>query len=150
MTTTKLKALLPYSTPFLFVDEFLEVDENSISGTYQYREEEYFYAGHFPDNPVTPGVILIETMAQIGLVGLGMYLTNAHEEPESRQFVFTTSEVDFLKVVLPGDKVVVYSEKVYFRFGKLKCKVKMTNNLGETVCKGTMSGMIVKANQNEK
>ena len=58
----------PYQDPFLFVDEILEVDENGITGSYTYDAGHDFYKGHFKNNPVTPGVILTETMAQIGVV----------------------------------------------------------------------------------
>ena len=65
---------LPYRPPFLFVDALEEVTENGSKGYYQLKKDEYFYRGHFPDNPITPGVILIEIMAQIGLVCYGIYL----------------------------------------------------------------------------
>lgn len=65
---------LPYSEPFLFVDELLHVDENGATGTYTFKKNLDFYKGHFKDNPVTPGVILTETMAQIGMVCLGIFL----------------------------------------------------------------------------
>ncbi len=135
--------LLPYKTPFLFVDRFLQIDENGASGEYTFRKEEFFYQGHFPDQPITPGVILTETMAQIGLVGLGIFLTKAHESKEKKNFVFTSSDVEFLKEVLPEEKVKVSSEKIYFRLGKLKCKVQMWNEEGERVAKGVLAGMMV-------
>ncbi|MDZ7846076.1 MAG: hypothetical protein U5L96_04560 [Owenweeksia sp.] len=56
------------------MDDIDAVDENGISGHYRFKEDEFFYAGHFVGNPVTPGVILIECMAQIGLVSLGFFL----------------------------------------------------------------------------
>jgi 3-hydroxyacyl-[acyl-carrier-protein] dehydratase len=65
---------LPYQKPFLFVDELLEVSENGVTGTYTFLEDAFFYEGHFKENPITPGVILTETMAQIGVVCLGIYL----------------------------------------------------------------------------
>ena len=65
-------ASLPYRTPFLFVDELEEITNNGSKGYYQLKTDEYFYQGHFPDNPITPGVILIEIMAQIGLVCFGI------------------------------------------------------------------------------
>lgn len=138
-----IHSLLPYQAPFLFVDEFTELSETAAKGWYQYRKDEYFYSGHFPDHPITPGVILTETMAQIGLVGLGMFLIKAHELQEPMTFVFTSSQVDFLKPVYPGEKVFVESEKTYFRLNKLKCEVKMLNATEEIVCRGTMSGMII-------
>jgi 3-hydroxyacyl-[acyl-carrier-protein] dehydratase len=68
-----LKAV-PQQDPFRFIDEILELDEEHIVGAYRFRPDEYFYRGHFPDWPVTPGVILIETMAQTGVVAFGIYL----------------------------------------------------------------------------
>lgn len=131
---------LPYSKPFLFVDEILHIDENGVKGTFTYGEQLDFYKGHFIDNPITPGVILIETMAQIGLVCLGIYLS-FNDKPT--HFAFTSSEIEFLKPVYPNEKVTVISEKIYFRFGKLKCKVRMMNSNNEVVCTGTLAGMII-------
>jgi 3-hydroxyacyl-[acyl-carrier-protein] dehydratase len=79
-------------------------------------------------------------MAQIGLVCLGIYL---NEGKDISNIAFTSSEVEFLKPVYPNEKVRVISEKIYYRFGKLKCKVKMFNEAKEVVCTGTLAGIIV-------
>jgi 3-hydroxyacyl-[acyl-carrier-protein] dehydratase len=140
---------LPYSKPFLFVDTLTSVSEYRIEGVYTFSEDEYFYQGHFKDKPVTPGVILTECMAQIGLVCFGIYLLkNETSKPlitDSLDFTIALSNhtVDFYKPVLPGERVTVISEKNYFRFNKLSCKVKMLNEKKEVVCKGEISGMIV-------
>jgi 3-hydroxyacyl-[acyl-carrier-protein] dehydratase len=131
---------LPYSKPFLFVDDIISITENGVEGTFTFNENLDFYKGHFKDNPVTPGVILTETMAQIGLVCLGIYL---NKENTIKNIAFTSSEVEFLKPVFPNEKVTVISEKIYYRFGKLKCKIKMINQANEEVCRGTLAGMIV-------
>lgn len=133
---------LPYSKPFLFVDELLRVDENGAEGTYTFNADLDFYKGHFKDNPITPGVILTETMAQIGVVCLGIYLLGNDFNSESK-VALTSSEIEYLKPVYPNEKVTVVSEKMYFRFGKLKCKVTMQNDNKEEVCRGTIAGMIV-------
>jgi 3-hydroxyacyl-[acyl-carrier-protein] dehydratase len=73
MNTTDLIARLPYQKPFLFVDELLHIDENGVEGTFTFDENLEFYKGHFKTKAVTPGVILIETMAQIGVVCLGIF-----------------------------------------------------------------------------
>ncbi len=139
MTIKEIFSKLPYSKPFLFVDEIINIDDNEVKGCYTFDEELDFYKGHFKDNPITPGVILIETMAQIGLVCLGIYLLK--NEVKSLNFALTSSEIEFLKPVYPNEKVTVFSEKVYFRFGKLKCKVRMINANNEEVCSGTISGI---------
>jgi 3-hydroxyacyl-[acyl-carrier-protein] dehydratase len=134
-------AQLPYSKPFLFVDELLHADQNGVTGTYTFKEDLDFYKGHFKDNPVTPGVILTETMAQIGMVCLGIYLLG-NELKKDTVIAFTSADMQFLKPVYPNEKVTVTSEKTFFRFGKLKCNVVMTNQGGQEVCKGTVAGMI--------
>ena len=140
MTKEEIIAKLPYSKPFLFVDELVVVNENGVEGSYTFDASLDFYKGHFKNNPITPGVILTETMAQIGLVCLGIYL---NEGKEIQNIGFTSSEVEFLKPVYPNEKVTVISEKIYYRFGKLKCKVKMLNEKREEVCSGTLAGMIM-------
>lgn len=145
MNLKEIIAKLPYDKPFLFVDDILEVHENGISGTYTFRENHEFYEGHFKNNPVTPGVILTETMAQIGLVSFGIYLMNeSGESIDDIQIALTSSEMDFFKPVLPNEKVLVKSEKEYFRFNKLKCKVEMFNLKDELVCRGKIAGMIAR------
>lgn len=142
MTNQDIIDKLPYSKPFLFVDEIISISENGVEGTYYFNESLDFYKGHFLSNPVTPGVILTEVMAQIGLVCLGIFILNKEfDKPTS--IALTSIEIDFLKPVYPNEKVVVISEKIYFRFGKLKCKVNMKNQLGIEVCSGTIAGMIV-------
>lgn len=131
---------LPYGHGFLFVDTISHVDENSIEGFYTYKASASFYEDHFPGNPITPGAILIETMAQIGLVCLGIHLMQNKTENVPR-FAFTSSNVEFYKIVLPGEKVRVVSKKIYFRLGKLKAAVEMYNENAELVAKGEMSGM---------
>jgi 3-hydroxyacyl-[acyl-carrier-protein] dehydratase len=133
---------LPYSKPFLFVDEILNIDENGVEGIYTFDENLDFYKGHFKDNPITPGVILTETMAQIGLVCLGIYLMNDKLNKDT-VISMTSSEIEYIKIVFPKETVKVFSEKIYFRFGKLKCKVVMQNEAGEEVCSGTIAGMIL-------
>ena len=136
---------LPYSKPFLFVDTLHRLDENGAEGSYTFPEDSAFYAGHFRQMPVTPGVILTEVMAQIGLVCLGIFLlddtlTNAIE------IALTSTQIDFYKPVFPSETVTVRSKKVYFRFHKLKCTVEMFNSRSELVCRGTISGMMKPGN----
>lgn len=144
MTSQEIIALLPYKEPFLFVDEITAVDENSITGRYHYHKNHWFYEGHFKGNPITPGVILTETMAQIGLVALGIYLMHrAGEKLSALQIALSSVQIDFYKPVYPDEKVIVKSTKEYFRFNKLKCAVEMYNAKEELVCRGKIAGMVV-------
>src|SRR6202050_1580112 len=109
---------LPYKSSFRFVDNITSLDENGVTGNYTLRKDAFFYEDHFPGNPVTPGAILTEIMAQIGLVVLGIYLVTpdpAEYPGASDNDIFpllTSADVSFLKMVLPGQKVTVISSKI--------------------------------------
>lgn len=155
MTNDKMNDILnylPYKSSFLFVDSILHIDEDGVTGDYTLKPDSFFYEDHFPGNPVTPGVIITEIMAQIGLVVLGIYLmlgdTKQHEGFEMHADSFpllTSTNVEFYKMVLPEEKVIVTSRKQYFRFGKLKCTVEMRDTKSELIAKGVFSGVIKNA-----
>lgn len=141
---------LPYSDPFLFVDEILDIDNESIEGTYTFSADSDFYKGHFKNNPVTPGVILTECMAQIGVVCLGIYLLNQEEDDKRlAKIALSSTDMEFLRPVYPGEKVRVVSTKQYFRFNKLKCHVEMFDSENNLVCRGMIAGMILKNKEGE-
>lgn len=143
MTSKQIIRLLPYQEPFLFVDELTMISDEGVTGNYIFNQNSYFYKGHFKDNPVTPGVILTECMAQIGVVCLGIYIMKDTILKDFKiQIALTSSQIDYFLPVFPNEKVTVVSEKEVFRFNKLKCKVKMLNSKGELVCRGAISGMI--------
>src|ERR1700740_2971545 len=110
---------LPYKSSFRFVDHISELDEDGVVGDYTLREDSFFYEDHFPGNPVTPGVIITEIMAQIGLVVLGIHLmVNGVQQrgiaiDEDSFPLLTSTNVDFFKMVLPEEKVTVTSKKQY-------------------------------------
>src|SRR5471030_134696 len=101
---------LPYKSSFRFVDNISTLKENEVVGDYTLRKDSFFYEDHFVGNPVTPGVIIIEIMAQIGLVVLGIFLMlgDGHDQEiamgEGSFPLFTSTDVSFFKMVLPGEK----------------------------------------------
>ena len=143
----RVLAAVPQQAPFRFIDEILEMDTEHIVGAYRFKEDESFYNGHFPGRPVTPGVILVEAMAQTGVVAFGLYLVMAQgreAELKSRNLttLFTVIEnMEFTGMVKPGERVIIRGEKVYFRKGNLKAKVSMERDNGEPVASGVMAGM---------
>ncbi len=96
-----IKELLPHREPFLFVDEIEKSDEKEIIAYRTFAPSEYFFKGHFPEYPVVPGVILIETMAQAG--GAGISQTGLLGD--SLFFLATVDKAKFRRQVRPGDKV---------------------------------------------
>ncbi|MFP3998625.1 MAG: 3-hydroxyacyl-ACP dehydratase FabZ family protein [Desulfobacterales bacterium] len=141
--------LIPQQRPFRFIDEITDVDDNKITAVYRFREDEYFYKGHFPGHPVTPGVILIETMAQAGVVALGISILMHQQKPPSEitamKTLFTFAEsVEFTGMVAPGEKVVIYGEKLYFRKTSIKTRAEIVRENGQSVCTGILMGTGVK------
>lgn len=150
LTKEQILSLIPQQEPFRFIEDLQYIDGNSCKGTYTFKKDEYFYKGHFPEKPLTPGVIVTEAMAQIGLIPLGIYLLaegNENLNPDNVLPVFSSSNVDFLNPIYPEEKLIVEALKVYFRFGKLKAKITAVKENGEKVCKGELSGMFVDRNK---
>jgi len=139
--------LVPQQTPFRFIDEIISLDEEQIVGAYRFREDEYFYRGHFPGRPITPGVILIEAMAQVGVVAFGIYLLACQKNMRPGQMnvplsLFSLADnVEFKGIVAPGERVIIKGEKVYFRKNTIKANVSMERENGEVVCVGKLAGM---------
>lgn len=144
MTPTEVLERIPQQEPFRFIDEILELGDDHIVAAYTFRPDLDFYRGHFPGRPVTPGVILIEAMAQAGVVGLGISILAREiglEEASKYVTFFTDAQVEFGGVVEPGTRVITTGRKVFFRRRKLRSEVKMEREDGTLVCSGTLSGM---------
>jgi 3-hydroxyacyl-[acyl-carrier-protein] dehydratase len=140
-------ALVPQQEPFRFIDEIISLDEEQILGAYRFREDAFFYRGHFPGRPITPGVILVETMAQIGVVAFGMYLLACQKKVRPGQMksplsLFSLADnVEFKGIVMPGERVIVKGRKIYFRKGAIKVDLTMERETGAVVCSGKLAGM---------
>ncbi|MDR1695136.1 MAG: 3-hydroxyacyl-ACP dehydratase FabZ, partial [Endomicrobium sp.] len=98
----EIEQLLPHRAPFLFVDEIVEADEKKIVAKHVFTEKEFFFAGHFPEYPVVPGVILVETMAQSGGAGLRKLGILGDD---GLFFLASVDKVKFRRQVRPGDEV---------------------------------------------
>ena len=141
----KLIFQLPYQDPFLFVDTIEDVSEDFIKGSYTFKASSWFYKGHFKDHPITPGVILTECAAQIGLASLGLFILSQDKNSDigKIRLAMTSTNIEFLKPVLPDEKVIIEAEKIYFRFNKLKSSVKMFNINGDLILRGDIAGVIL-------
>jgi len=147
LSAQEVLARLPQQEPFRFVDEIVAIGDDEVVARYRWREDADFYRGHFPGNPVTPGVLLVESMAQAGLVALGIYhvARNPSLVRDGRTLiVFTDAAVEFTGRVLPGERVEIRGRKEFLRHGKLRAAVEMRREDGSSVCSGILSGMAVK------
>ena len=99
---SEIESLLPHREPFLFVDEIVQADDKKIIAKHVFTEKEFFFKGHFPEYPVVPGVILVETMAQSG--GAGLRKLGVLGDG-SLFFLASVDKVKFRRQVRPGDEV---------------------------------------------
>lgn len=139
LDSIKIQELLPHRYPFLLVDKIVEVEEGkSAVGIKNVTINEPFFQGHFPGNPIMPGVLIVEAMAQVGLIAL-----KTMDEYKDKLGVFTGIEkVRFKKQVKPGDTLRIEVELLKIRRG-IGVAEGSAYVGDELACKGTiMFGLI--------
>jgi 3-hydroxyacyl-[acyl-carrier-protein] dehydratase len=143
LSAAEVLARVPQREPFRFVDEIVELGDEKVAGTYRWRPEADFYRGHFPGNPVTPGVLLVECMAQCSVVPLAIYLFHRdfEEDAEKFQTLFTDATVEFSGIVKPGERVRTDARLLFWRRKKLKVEAEMRREDGALVCSATLAGI---------
>lgn len=109
MTLEAIKAAIPHREPFLLIDEIVEQDESRIVCKKTFTGDEFWYAGHYPQFPITPGVLLCEAAMQAGAVLLSKMIDrDAGAVPVATR----ANNVQFKKMVLPGDTVLIETQLV--------------------------------------
>ena len=107
MTHEDIKMKLPHRFPFLLVDKIIALEDSSIVGIKNVTFNESFFQGHFPDEPVMPGVLLVEALAQTG----GLLVLSTVDEPEKYSTYFLKiDKLKFKSKVVPGDTVILKME----------------------------------------
>lgn len=112
LTINELQDILPQEHPFLLIDRVLDLEENKrIVAIKNVTANEHFFVGHFPDQPVMPGVLILEAIAQTAIV---LYAKSKHVEKNKVRYYFAKAEIKFKAPVIPGDqlRIEVDSEKM--------------------------------------
>lgn len=138
---------LPHAYPFRLVDKIIYIDEHSVAGVKNVTINEPFFQGHFPGNPVFPGVMQIEAMAQTG----GILMLNTVPDPQNYWTYFLSVEsCRFRKLVVPGDTIIFKCEllaPIKRGIAKMQGQAFVAGNL---VCEAVMSASIVKKENGKK
>ncbi len=136
---------LPHRYPFLLVDRILEISENRVVGLKNVTINEPFFQGHFPGEPVMPGVLVLESMGQVA----GMMIAARPGTAEDQLLILTTLEdVKFRRPVRPGDQLVTEAEllRLRGRMGKVKAVAKVD---GELVAEGVFGFLVTRTLRGE-
>jgi len=104
----KIKEIIPYQEPFLFVDGVEEITENTISGFYQTSKDDYYFKGHFVDFKIMPGVLVVEAMAQLSTILLRKKISENHKDYHFLAYDVKSSQ--FFKPIFPGDRIDLKAE----------------------------------------
>ncbi|MBR4834553.1 MAG: beta-hydroxyacyl-ACP dehydratase [Thermoguttaceae bacterium] len=138
-------AAIPHRPPFLFVDEIREWSDEEIVCAYRFKEDEFFFAGHYPGAPIVPGVVLCEAAMQAGAIFTSRLIAKQEAENaenggdgqtgepggELKPVVGRINDVKFKRIVRPGETVelrVSFKEKMaaaYFLRAKVYCEGKL-------------------------
>jgi len=137
----QIKNILKHRHPFLFVDKIIHIDEMQIIGIKNVTNNENFFEGHFPNNPIMPGVIQVEALAQVG----GILVMNSIEDSEKYiPYLVGIENFRFRKMVLPGDTLILKStfiSPIKRGIAKMKSEAFVGDDL---VSEGIMTATIVK------
>ena len=105
-----IKKLIPHRKPFLFIEECKIIKKGKIGESFRvFDETEYFFKGHFPDNPIVPGVVIVEAMAQTAGVVVSENLINAKDQSV---LFMSINKAKFRKPVLPNYKIKFHVEMI--------------------------------------
>ena len=137
---------LPHRYPFLLVDRILELEENRVVGLKNVTINEPFFQGHFPGEPVMPGVLVLESMGQVA----GMMIASRPGTEEDQLLILTSMEdVKFRRPVRPGDQLITEAEmlKLRGRMGKVKAVARVD---GELAAEGVFGFLVTRTLRGEE
>ena len=140
LNKNQIKDLLPHRDPMLLIDELYDIKKlQSATAVINVKTNSFFVQGHFPEQPVMPGVLLIESMAQAG----GFLVLNTIPNPESKlMYISAIESTRFKKIVVPGDQLIIKAKLLKFKLNT--CKIEATIHVNkELVSESTFLASVV-------
>lgn len=137
ITPEDIKKILPYTEPFLFVDEVESISENRIVAIKHLRKDEWFFKGHFKDFPIAPGTILLEAVGQTG----SLFIRKKLDSKNIDVLAFKIKKAEFLKPSFPGESIqmnVEMQDVTPFFWSPKKPRIWQAK--GKITCKGELRG----------
>lgn len=144
-------AMMPPGLRFQFLDEIQEIDETHVVARYRFREDEYFYQGHFPERGITPGTILLEAMCQCGVTVHSYYLLAREmsmEKAKDYRILFTGAKVEWHEQIGPNSLITMRSELLAWRRRRIRSRVRVFDEMNRLAAESEISGMGVLLDRN--
>lgn len=141
LTNVEIRKIIPHRYPFLLVDKVIEVEPGvKCVAVKNVTANEPFFQGHFPQQPIMPGVLIVEALAQTGGIAVALI-----EKDSGKLGVFTgISSMKFRKQVVPGDILKLEADVLVYKRGMAKVKVLATVD-GKTAAEGEISFAMVES-----
>ncbi len=137
-------AMMPPGLRFQFLDEIQEIDEKHVVARYRFRQDEYFYKGHFPERGITPGTILLEAMCQCGVTVHSYYLlAREMSVKQAKQFriLFTSATVEWHEQIAPDSVITMRSELLAWKRRRIRSRVKLFDESDRLAAESEISGI---------
>ena len=111
-----IRELIPHREPFIFIDKVLSAESGLVVASKHIKKDEAYFKGHFPGNPLVPGVLIVESMAQTSGIACALYCNEQKDvslKPSGVYFLSRISDVKFKYPVLPGDTLIIRSKVIH-------------------------------------
>jgi len=144
ISPAEVLAMMPPGLSFHFLDEIQEIDETHVVARYRFRQDEFFYGGHFPERPITPGTILLEAMCQCGVTVQSYYLLAREmsiEMAKQYRILFTSAKVEWFEKIGPDSLITLRSELVAWRRKRIRSHVKLFDEANHLAAESEISGL---------
>lgn len=135
-----IRELIPHREPFIFIDNVISAESGLVVASKHIKKDEVYFKGHFPGNPLVPGVLIVESMAQTSGIACAVYSSeqkNVSLKQAGAYFLSRISDVKFKYAVLPGDTLIIKSKVVHYFDSFFKTEVSCEVN-GRIVAEGEL------------